>query len=1160
MRIRALCLAFSFLLGNIAAQAVAPDLRLLALRSKDAVVALALRNGKPLPGEALAFRHWTAAGERKDDTVRTDATGVAVLQLAVEGLHRTPVLVLREPGTCAVVPVDLETPEPSAAVAVTSHLFVDRPVYRPGETVAANLFVRRTEFVGDAAVPVSSPAAFEAVEVSARLPGGTGIERTVTTDLLGAASFTLTLPEDARSGPVSVQVRGKGFFREEVPFELRAYKRPSLHCAITAPPLANGDGPTPVAVSARDAAGSPAAGRQGTLRVANALEFPFTLDEHGATRILIPQARLAPLRSRIRVELRATVIGAEGIACHTEGSLAFRAGDELETPSAIDVGQVLTLHVRGKPFEVGLVAVAHRALLDTRVVALDRDGAAVVHFAVQASWVPRVEVRALGPADTWDIGGGRQRERLTLAVSPALTVEVEEAGRRFAPGATVELHVRLRYGAGPGTPGLLAVGVVDEQVFASDPDRTGDPREALAPALEPALRGLAAAHARTLSQALCTLSLLGWLHGWPVLASRPPGPGPGGPVCASPGSPSRLEPPPRTRFAATAAFFGALRTDPDGKATLRVTFPDDLTRWRVTVLAVDHGIASTLFTTHVSTEKDLSVSAALPRFLRVGDQVTAARIVHRKDREGTVAAASTGLRLAARGPGSLPVNLSIEEGGLRDALRTEVPVLEDLAWVPWSETWRVNGSATLVPPAGIDPLDPCELVVLPGREAILSEAARYVGEYPHGCVEQTTSRLLPLLSAQRCDATPNADRQAKIAHGMRRLRSLLLANDAGFRYWPGWDRVDTRMSAFVVHALCLARDVGVDLRRHELQLAPDRGPFAELAQRMRVAPGDLTEDEVALGIALARYAGPESRHAKALLALLQARRLPPRLLAAAALALPIPAARELLDRETEELDRAAADPECVALQILALRRVGAADERIATLESRVLRTSKGGRFGSTFATALVVAALHGSGDPRSRGEGFAMTLVIGGTTTEIAVTAGRREPIVVRLPEARGLSVRAPEGRDLMVLLRGRTRLTAERAEQASPHVLVERALVDARTGRDVRRFLAAGQAVTLRVTLRVVTEHSYVAVECPLPSGFEVDTSNAGATRGWDVHDERAVFAFESLARGVTTIELPLLAVFPGETSWPATTAVAMYEDLLCGHSAPEHLVVLAR
>jgi uncharacterized protein YfaS (alpha-2-macroglobulin family) len=79
---------------------------------------------------------------------------------------------------------------------------------------------------------------------------------------------------------------------------------------------------------------------------------------------------------------------------------------------------------------------------------------------------------------------------------------------------------------------------------------------------------------------------------------------------------------PRTNFAETAFFYPQLHTDEKGQILIDFTIPEALTRWRFRALAHTKDLATGYLETEVVTQKQLSISANTPRFLREGDTIT----------------------------------------------------------------------------------------------------------------------------------------------------------------------------------------------------------------------------------------------------------------------------------------------------------------------------------------------------------------------------------------------------------------------------------------------------------------------------------------------------------------------------------------------------------
>lgn len=78
----------------------------------------------------------------------------------------------------------------------------------------------------------------------------------------------------------------------------------------------------------------------------------------------------------------------------------------------------------------------------------------------------------------------------------------------------------------------------------------------------------------------------------------------------------------RKNFAETAFFYPQLRTDEKGQVLIEFTIPEALTQWHFRALAHTQDLKTGYLEGSVVTQKQLSISANMPRFLREGDTVT----------------------------------------------------------------------------------------------------------------------------------------------------------------------------------------------------------------------------------------------------------------------------------------------------------------------------------------------------------------------------------------------------------------------------------------------------------------------------------------------------------------------------------------------------------
>ena len=78
----------------------------------------------------------------------------------------------------------------------------------------------------------------------------------------------------------------------------------------------------------------------------------------------------------------------------------------------------------------------------------------------------------------------------------------------------------------------------------------------------------------------------------------------------------------RKNFNETAFFFPHLSTDQDGDIRFTFTTPESLTRWKLQLLAHTKDLITTTKTLQAVTQKQLMVTPNMPRFVRIGDEIT----------------------------------------------------------------------------------------------------------------------------------------------------------------------------------------------------------------------------------------------------------------------------------------------------------------------------------------------------------------------------------------------------------------------------------------------------------------------------------------------------------------------------------------------------------
>jgi len=443
---------------------------------------------------------------------------------------------------------------------------------------------------------------------------------------------------------------------------------------------------------------------------------------------------------------------------------------------------------------------------------------AVLDPALRLPVEVRVEGHDLSPLLVSDAA---KRSALVRSMGISLETAVSRlGGPRFAPGAEVEVVVTAAPGAevcvSVVDDGVLAL--ADEEGDATDPRATFDaPRPLAVETSDVRRRVIAAAPSEVRGK-----------------KGRPGGGGGHG------GSAVRQD------FRSTALFAPTLTADPDGTARVRLRLPDSLTRWRVAAQAASPDGRHGSGTARMTTWKPLMVRAGLPRFLRDGDRFTATAIVHDEtgrglpvsleaEARGKVARPATfegspcddgaplaGLRVEVRADrsaavalpvtvtarGSLEVRLSASapaapDGGpaLADALIERRPVLSRAPPATAVARGRVVFAGVVAPPASLASVDEGTLTLGTSPLAPLASDLEGLLAYPYGCVEQTSSKTIPLAL---CADLGLPATEARLAAGVARLLSMQ-TSQGGFAYWPGDETPHAAGTLYASHALLLAR-------------------------------------------------------------------------------------------------------------------------------------------------------------------------------------------------------------------------------------------------------------------------------------------------------------------------------------------------------------------
>ncbi len=318
--------------------------------------------------------------------------------------------------------------------------------------------------------------------------------------------------------------------------------------------------------------------------------------------------------------------------------------------------------------------------------------------------------------------------------------------------------------------------------------------------------------------------------------------GPGAPRDEAPGQdPVKV----RQDFATSSGWFAQLQGTLHAATEQRFTLKDTLTSWKATATLVTEGPLLGQGSAKVRTSKPLMVRLQAPRFFIEGDEVVLSAIVesHLPD------AATLDVSIDAPGftaltpvkqtlrvepnqtqrfdatfkvgePGERTLRATVRSGKDADAMEWKLPVLVHGSAQRQFFAGRVKATQSVkfeLPQKRKAALTQVEVTLTPTVLSTMLDALPYLAAYPYGCVEQTLSRFVPAVIAQRTvkDLNLPMTRVPKelpdmTAQGLERLYSFQ-HGDGGWGWWQH-DSTNLWMTAYVVSSLSLARDAGLQVR------------------------------------------------------------------------------------------------------------------------------------------------------------------------------------------------------------------------------------------------------------------------------------------------------------------------------------------------------------
>jgi len=606
-------------------------------------------------------------------------------------------------------------------------------------------------------------------------------------------------------------------------------------------------------------------------------------------------------------------------------------------------------------------------------------------------------------------------------------------------------------------------------------------------------------------------------------------------------------------------------------ATLpRVVGPGETVDLPVTLFAMDKKIKDVqlgLETNGLFTVQGPATQRAT--FNAVGDQVLTFRVkVAERIGVGTV-------KVTAQGSG--------ETASERIEIQVRQPNLPQTDAVETVVEGGKNWNATPAP-LGIEGTNSAYLEVSTIPPVDLGHRLQYLIDYPHGCVEQTTSKAFPqlyLADVMEMPARMQQETRLNVEAAIRKLRRFQNTNGS-FNYWPGTSYVDDWCSVYAGHFLIEAERKGfavpADMRTNwisnQKQAARDWNArtnngwtyrYSQLLQAYRLYVLSLANAPDILGAMNRLRTDPQLE--------LQARWT---LAAAYAIANRNDVAQALVKDLTTSVEpytqmayTYGSDLRDEALIAEALMRMGN-DAQAAVVVKRISTDLNEGGWYSTQSTAFGLMAVARFAERSKLDSGLSFTLTVNGKSEDrFSKKAIARYDLPV--PDGRANVALANKGRNVLYVRLVRTGTPLAGQETASASGLVLDVTYRGTDGRTVDpAALEQGTDFTALVTVAhpgVRGNYQQLALTQVFPSGWEIRNTRMEGTESatqasyftyQDIRDDRVMTYFDLYAGRTVTYTVNLNASYVGRYYLPPTQCEAMYDHTVNARSTGRWIEVL--
>ncbi|MBO0857103.1 MAG: Ig-like domain-containing protein [Chloracidobacterium sp.] len=317
----------------------------------------------------------------------------------------------------------------------------------------------------------------------------------------------------------------------------------------------------------------------------------------------------------------------------------------------------------------------------------------------------------------------------------------------------------------------------------------------------------------------------------------------------------------RIDYNALAFYAASLPTDANGRTSVKVKLPDNLTRYRVMAVAVAGDKLFGAGESAITARLPIMARPSAPRFLNFGDRIELPVVVQNQTDnplqvDVAVRAANavmappkggapnaSGLRVTVPAndrvevrfpatttrPGTARFQVAAVSGKWADAAEVSLPVWTPATTEAFATYGEIDAGAIIqpvkAPSDAFKQFGGLEVTTSSTQLQALTDAVIYLTQYPYECAEQISSRVMAIaalrdvLSAFDAKGLPKADElTATVDRDVKRLQGMQNPN-GGFGFWRRGEEDWPYLSIHVAHALQRAKEKGFDTPPETLALS-----------------------------------------------------------------------------------------------------------------------------------------------------------------------------------------------------------------------------------------------------------------------------------------------------------------------------------------------------